>query len=368
MGGEKHKKRVLVLVAAYPTTAGEVALMYVHVRSLWYMKNGLQVDVLNLSASSDDCVDGIRVLCKDTYKGLPSDYYELLILHAPNIRQHYIFLKRYGKRFKHFLFFFHGHEVLRRNKVYSRPYPFIRRNRLTEIIQDFYDCYKLRVWRRFFQKEYNHIHFVFVSNWMKEQFLKWTQLDQEYIEGRSDIIYNSIHPIFEVEAWNSICEKEFDFITIRSNWDGSKYAVDIVNELAANNPDYSFMLVGKGVFFDHYKKANNLMLINRHLKPEEIPHYLNKSRYALMPTRTDAQGLMMCEMASFGMPLITSDIPVCREVLGEYDHAYFISNVSPVVTFNQFDFDENRAAIEYRKFFKENTVQREIELIDRLFG
>ena len=42
---------------------------------------------------------------------------------------------------------------------------------------------------------------------------------------------------------------------------------------------------------------------------------LNSAKCALMPTRTDAQGVMMCEMVAFGMPLITSDIPVCHEVL-----------------------------------------------------
>ena len=39
-----------------------------------------------------------------------------------------------------------------------------------------------------------------------------------------------------------------------------------------------------------------------------------------MPTRTDAQGLMMCEMATYGMPVITTDIPVCHEVLDSFEN------------------------------------------------
>ena len=36
-----------------------------------------------------------------------------------------------------------------------------------------------------------------------------------------------------------------------------------------------------------------------------------------MPTRADAQGVMACEMATFGIPLITSNIDVCKEVFKE---------------------------------------------------
>ncbi len=365
MVGKKHKKRILVLVAKYPTSAGYIGVMFVHARNLWYAKSGLNVEVLNLSATRDDHVDGIRVICKKTFKSLPSDHYDILISHQPNIRQHYLFLIQYAKRYKN-VFFFHGHEVLRRNEVYSKPFPFVRRNRLCEFAQDLYDSFKLKVWHRYFLKTYKKVYFVFVSNWMKEQFLKWTKLSPVYLEGRSAVIYNAVHPIFETEQWDPDSEKVFDFITIRSGWDESKYAVDIVNKLAANNPDYKFLLVGQGTFFEHYEKAENLTLLKRRLKPEEMIPFLNSSRCALMPTRTDAQGLMMCEMASFGMPLITSDIPVCHEVLDDYNNVYFISNDSPVITFDQYDLVRDVETGKYRKFMRENTVQREIELIARL--
>ena len=47
-----------------------------------------------------------------------------------------------------------------------------------------------------------------------------------------------------------------------------------------------------------------------------------------MHTRTDAQGVMMCEMATFGMPLITSDISVCHEVFDGFNGVGFISNIN----------------------------------------
>ena len=69
--------------------------------------------------------------------------------------------------------FFHGHEVLKVNKVYSVPYPFVKRNKLLENVRDLYDECKFFVWRRYIEKNYKKLAFVFVSRWMKEEFLYW---------------------------------------------------------------------------------------------------------------------------------------------------------------------------------------------------
>ena len=61
---------------------------------------------------------------------------------------------------------------------------------------------------------------------------------------------------------------------------------------------------------------------------DEIIELLNQSKCALMPTRTDAQGLMMCEMATFGIPVITSDIPVCHEVFDDFENVELIDNLN----------------------------------------
>ena len=84
-----------------------------------------------------------------------------------------------------------------------------------------------------------------------------------------------------------------------------------------------------------------------------------------MPTRTDAQGLMMCEMATYGMPVITTDIPVCHEVLDSFE------NVS------MFDINDTNVQLEpilaqlesgepYKKnpmYFNSNTSAKEVEML-----
>lgn len=354
-----------MLVSNYPTSDGGISLMYVHVRCLAYAKAGINVEVLNLSAKRSDVVDGISVITLNDYLIKPPDAYEILILHAANIRQHMRFLKAYGKRFARHIFFFHGHEVLRINKVYAKDYPYLKKTWEKKLIQDIYDTFKLWVWRRFFTRNANKTTFVFVSHWMMNEFLKWTKTPRSILEGRYHIIYNAINQVFEENQWKQEAPKKYDFITIRGNWDGAKYGIDIVNDLAKNNPDLKFLLVGKGSFFEHYQKAENLTLLKEHLSPREMLPYLDMSRCALMPTRTDAQGLMMCEMASYGMPVISSDIPVCREVFNNFPNISLIDNeeVHYNIKNDLLRLEVNYSPSRSEVFHSSNTVDKEVHLL-----
>ena len=172
-----------------------------------------------------------------------------------------------------------------------------------------------------------------------------------------------------MENYNHATDKVYDFITIRGYLDGSKYCIDLVNDLAKANPKYSFLVIGKGEFFSHYEKAENLQWVDEHLNHEEIVEYLNRSRCALMPTRTDAQGLMMCEMATFGIPVITSDIPVCHEVLDDFENVAFIDNENQNADLSQI-IEKLTDKVPYpknNKYFAANTVQKEVDLINELF-
>ena len=88
-----------------------------------------------------------------------------------------------------------------------------------------------------------------------------------------------------------------------------------------------------------------------------------------MPTRYDAQGLMACELAGFGMPLITSDIPVCPEIFSGMENVAFISNtdfnadLSGII--NQL---ESVSCQRDERFFGKNTVMKEVELIKSLYN
>ena len=86
---------------------------------------------------------------------------------------------------------------------------------------------------------------------------------------------------------------------------------------------------------------------------------LNKSKCALMPTRTDAQGVMACEMATFGIPLVTTDLPVCHEVFDTFTNVQFINNDEQINCEKLLK--QCRTAEKNKLYFIKNTIEKEIK-------
>ena len=141
--------KILVAVAAYPTLDGNKALYFVHSRNLYYQSEGIDVTVLNFRARKNYVIDNIKVISFKEYKKL-SHKFDILILHAVNIRNHYKFLKEYGKEFQKKIFIFHGHEILHVNKYYPKSYNYRKNNIIKKVIRNYYDDIKLYLWRRYF--------------------------------------------------------------------------------------------------------------------------------------------------------------------------------------------------------------------------
>lgn len=359
--------KVLVLAQDYPDHQGTKALMFVHVRNLAYKENGIDVTVLNFSSGELKYMkDGIEVISYKEYEAR-KEHYDILMSHAPNIRNHYRFLKKYQAKFKNIIFIFHGHEVLKTTEIYPKDYDFVKSSKMKRAVRKVYDVIKLKLWRTYFLKLSHKSHFVFVSHWMKQQFLKATKIDEAEIRDKSLIIYNHVGKIFQEEEYDKGTPKEYDFITIRGNLDGKKYSIDIVNELANFNPSLKFLVIGQGDFFNFVKKSENIALKNTTLNHKEMLGYINGAKCALMPTRTDAQGLMMCELEAFGIPVITSDIEVCREVFSGFERVHLIENdtcvdLKPILErLNSITEGEKNT-----KYFMENTVMKEIMLLKTL--
>lgn len=361
--------KVLVLATTYSMPNEKPTHFFVQTRNIYYKSKGIDVTVLNFKAKENYVIDDINVITLEEYKRNFEKYNcDLLISHAPNLRNHYMFLKKFQKNFKNLVFFFHGHEVLKINKVYSKPYNYMKKNTVKTFIQNIYDDIKLYVWRKYFTRIAYKSNFIFVSEWMYNKFIKWTKIKPEIIKDRYNITYNGVGKNFEKLKYNHEGKKEYDFITVRANLDGSKYSIDIVNKLAKNNPEHTFLVVGKGKFFEYNEKAENLIWFDKLLNHNEIVDLLNKSKCALMPTRTDAQGLMMCEMATFGIPLISSNIPVCHEVFDNFKNVELIDNDKTDLKLNKL-LEKLALKLPYEKnekYFNNNTIEKEIEIFRKI--
>ena len=360
--------KILVLVADYPDNNGNVALMYVHVRNMYYAAHGIDVSVLNFAAAAGYSYQGIPVISLKEYKS-GSEKYDVLVSHASNLRNHYRFLKKYGKEFPKFVFFFHGHEVLYLNKAYPKPYSYVRGKMLCgSIAQDLYDWLKIHMWRKYYQKVSSKSQFVFVSNWIFSQFKMNMRLSEQDLQNHCYIINNSIGACFESEQYEASAEKEYDFITIRGNLDGSKYGVDLVVKLAEKNPMLKFLIIGRGKFFAHHIKPENVEWIDRTMNHSEMLSFLNKSKCGLLLTREDTQGVMTCEFAAYGIPVITSDIDVCHEFFSVMPNVAMISNDDDNVNIHEISEKlwENVPYTKDETYFAENTIGKEIDLLSRL--
>lgn len=356
---------VLVAVENYPGSPNGkvVSHKFVHVRNLYYQSLGINVTVVSFAEKGSYIYEGIEVISVNEYQRREG-HYDLLLCHQPNLKHHLPFCLRYSNDFHGMVFFFHGHEVLKVSQAYPKPYPYVKINPISVALRDLYDEVKFRVWRHYFSMVRESSFFVFVSQWMYDEFMKWLRVDRSFLSDRARVIPNCIGSAFEDNHYAPESNPEFDLITIRGNLDTSKYALDLVIESAVANPGLNYLVIGKGDFFNHFQRPANLRWLDSTLSHDEIIGYLNKARCALMPTRTDAQGLMMCEMASFGIPLITSDVPVCHEVLDQFGNVGFLPN-------DGFDCDLSSfinqipagAASVFSPYSKRNTIGKEVELM-----
>jgi len=357
--------KLLVLATSYPSSKKIYASMFVHTRNIEYVKNDLIVDVLNFSADENYEIDNISVYTKKSISIDMLKQYDIVISHAPNVKNHFKFLLKYKDFIQNIIFFFHGHEVLDVNIVYPKPYSYdLKFQKSNRLIRYLYDRFKLNFVRIILNKLREKTHLIFVSNWLLNEFEKWTKTDISLFENKVHIINNGIAKVFEADSYPVGNIKNYDFVTIRGDLDGSKYGVDIVNKLANSNPDLKFLLIGTGKYFEFNEKAKNITWINKQLNHKDMLEYVNLSRAALLPTRQDTQGVMACELATYGIPLITSNIDICHEMLSDFENVYFISNEYNGELYSILEQLESKKYNKIDKFYARKTVIKEIELFN----
>ena len=134
----------------------------------------------------------------------------------------------------------------------------------------------------------------------------------------------------------------------------------IETEKQKNDSDELNIRISKGGKLTAYKEV-----INSFISQKDIPSLLNKYKCALMPTKYDAQGVMVCEMATFGMPVITSDFEVCVEMLNDFNNVAFLSEAEfSSLKYEQINISEDR--IKNQKFSSKKLVEEELAFFDKL--
>ena len=348
---------VLVLVDNYKGSS------FIQSRNKYYKRHGIDVSVLDCTISFDYEMDGISVLTTHTYQSTKANY-DVLVVHAPNLRHHFVFIKRFGSRFKRFVFFFHGHEVVRINKTYPAPYNYMPAAKwYSRLFQGLYDTIKLSVWHHYFPSVASKSDFIFVSNTFFEEFKQYTRLTEEKLQYLTHVINNPVGIVFLQNDYDKNKKKEFDVITIRSDMDASVYCIDLCTEIAERNPDVKFLIIGKGNWFKYNKKPGNVTWIDSYLSHNQMMNYIDVSRCALMLTRRDTQGVMSCELATYGIPLITSDLKVCHEIFDGLSNVFFLKDINSFNSVYKDAITKRDHGNKIHKYDYEHTVQKEVDII-----
>ena len=359
---------LLVLSQDYPRLDGTHERYYVHVRNLYYKKNNIDVEVLNFKAKEKYEIDGIKVLTKRDFNPNGKKY-DILIVHAPNIKSHYLFLKKNEKFFTHIVFFFHGQEIMKLNKDYPKPYNYMSSSKkLNVIFRNIYDYMKIKLWKKYLKKLNYKSDYVFVSNYLYNKFKHNFKYNYNKIKSNEHIINNSVGIAFEKEDYNIKSEKQYDFITIRSNLDGSTYCIDLLMKLASKYRNKRFLLIGKGKFFEHNHLPKNVKWINKTIDHKDMISFLNSSKTAIQLTRHDTQGVMSCELATFGIPLITSNIDVCKEIFNDFKNVALVSNEIDNVNLDKVVKELRPSLVKNDKYFEKNTIEKEVELYRKILS
>lgn len=354
--------RVLVLTQAYPSQEKPYNLAYVHARVLHYQQAGWQIDVLSFDCQSVYTHEGVKVWPEKQLLERTQTY-DMLISHAPNLRNHLRFMLRQNARWKKMVWVLHGHEVLIKQRYYPAPFAYERRaSAVRRLLDRSYDELKVRLLAILMQRwiSQKRLQLICVSEWMRQAMLDCVPISEKLIAPVTHIVSNPIHPVFIEQTYKS-AELWADYVTIRP-LDEPKYAVDIVVELARQNPELRFDVYGRGQYFLQYPPPPNLRWQERFFTQTELPELLNHYRGALMPTRLDAQGVMNCELASYGMRLVTSDLPICKEMLGEFPGVSFFDLSDLKIDLNQALLAP--AVPNKHRFSDESTIDVEICVIE----
>lgn len=356
---------IVVLCQKYPSTDSPHSQAFIHTRISQYPTH-YNIKVISFDSSTDYQFEGIKVYTEKTFYKLYSHCkIKLLISHAPNLRNHFRFLISYFHSIHKILFFFHGYEVLNINKRVYRQKTLLPFSDKPGCFFKAYQSVKLPILRclLYLFKMFKPCSYVFVSRTLLKECLEDLKSRIFNDDSIFEVINNSIGQDFKNRKHNSLFASN-DYVCIRPFSD-PKYGVDIFIKIAENNPNSSFHLYGLGKLPKTQKLPSNLVIFNKFLHPYQLPDVLCQYKAAILPTRWDSQGVLACEAASLGMPVITSDLEVCREILSGFENVTFVSNEN----FHKIDLSllKLKSRTEHGSpYSSDKTIPAELKLINNL--
>lgn len=145
---------------------------------------------------------------------------------------------------------------------------------------------------------------------------------QEVLGFHATRIYNPNS--FTPKGRTNLKNKKFLYVGDISQTKGSDILVDAFIEFSKTNTDWGLSLVGQGALVDELRQkvqdagvSDRVTFYPFTLNVEEM--YLQHDVF-ILPSRIEGFGIVQIEAASCGLPVISSDVPISKELIGRYGH------------------------------------------------
>lgn len=373
----------LLITPGYPSLENKYNTAFVHTRVQAYQNANINLDIAVINSLPETKLyefEGVKVFKGDYFalrEILKRKKYKNIIVH--------FFDNNYGNVFDsvdltdtQLFFYLHGADVLYRDypkyasNYFERPIDISNKESEFEIKDYYFRKYNLN----------QNVKWIFVSNFVKNR-----------AEELLDIKFNNydIVPCFIDTNLFKYVQKDPELrkkiFILRKFTNDNCYAIDIdiraILELSTR-PYFSeleFDIYGDGEMFDvltaPVKNFSNVHLHRTFLTHEEIKQVHDLHGIGLFASRFDTQGVSLCEAASSGVAVVTSNIPVITSYI----------NPELGVTCNVEDYKSYANAIEKmfynkeyflevakeeslsvtQKFNYNNTIQKELNIFKNSF-
>jgi glycosyltransferase involved in cell wall biosynthesis len=147
---------------------------------------------------------------------------------------------------------------------------------------------------------------VYVSKWMKNTAERYFLFKHPY----SFIIPNPIDTALFAYAKKDAQNKKMGISVRGLEW---KYGIDIAIKAYSNLKETNLTILGTGPLETYMRNLakkcrSNVSFLNIHVEHNKMPELYAKYGYFVAPSRTEAQGVAMCEAMACGLPVIATNV------------------------------------------------------------
>lgn len=302
--GENLIMRILIISPSY-SEEKKSAYAFVHARAKIYQKFGNKVKVFVPSKTvyAYD-FEGINVSkgANKTYRALLKEFDpDVVAIHSPRYTMSKNPLKMLNDTCAQapIVMWIHGTEALI-NAFHNYVPPWKIKQKIRNIVGG---TVKITILRFLIPKA---SAVVYVSKWMRNTAERYFLFKHPY----SFIIPNPIDTALFSYTKKGIQSRSKGISVRGLEW---KYGTDIAIKAYSNLRETSLTILGTGPLETYMRNLakkcrSNVSFLNTHVEHNKMPELYAKYGYFVAPSRTEAQGVAMCEAMACGLPVIATNV------------------------------------------------------------